>query len=135
MHSISLFILTLITITYALPLRHSFGADNIRRHMKRDIPLKTIDNSTATVSQTATASSTAPLPSSTSGSAGSSGSSNPKLVVAHHMVGNTYPYVVQDWEDDINLAFSSGIDAFALNIGTDSWQPQQVANAYVFFVP
>lgn len=31
---------------------------------------------------------------------------------------------------DIRLAASKGIDAFALNIGVDSWQPQQVANAY-----
>ena len=46
------------------------------------------------------------------------------------MVGNTYPYTTDTWLQDINLAHSNGIDAFALNIGTDSWQPGQVDNAY-----
>ncbi|KIP05382.1 glycoside hydrolase family 71 protein [Phlebiopsis gigantea 11061_1 CR5-6] len=55
---------------------------------------------------------------------------NPKYVVAHHMVGNTYPYTVNDWLSDINQAHAAGIDAFALNIGSDSWQPTQVGNAY-----
>lgn len=53
----------------------------------------------------------------------------PKVVVAHHMVGNTYPYTVDDWLSDINQAHAAGIDAFALNIGSDSWQPTQVGNA------
>jgi glucan endo-1,3-alpha-glucosidase len=52
-----------------------------------------------------------------------------KYVVAHHMVGNTFPYTPQDWADDIALAHASGIDGFALNMGTDDWQPGQVANA------
>ncbi|KAI9573692.1 glycoside hydrolase family 71 protein [Boletus coccyginus] len=53
-----------------------------------------------------------------------------KYVVAHFMVGNTYPYTQQDWLSDILLAHQSGIDGFALNVGRDTWQPQQVANAY-----
>ncbi|KAL5523926.1 hypothetical protein ACEPAG_8099 [Sanghuangporus baumii] len=53
-----------------------------------------------------------------------------KYVFAHHMVGNTYPYTVDDWKDDIALASAHGIDAFALNIGSDSWQSNQVKNAY-----
>lgn len=53
-----------------------------------------------------------------------------KFVVAHFMVGNSYPYTVDNWLSDIQLAYQSGIDGFALNVGTDSWQPQQVANAY-----
>ncbi|KAN0087472.1 glycoside hydrolase family 71 protein [Tylopilus felleus] len=53
-----------------------------------------------------------------------------KYVVAHFMVGNTYPYTQQNWLSDILLAHQSGIDGFALNVGSDSWQPQQVANAY-----
>ncbi|KAF8555251.1 glycoside hydrolase family 71 protein [Imleria badia] len=53
-----------------------------------------------------------------------------KYVVAHFMVGNTYPYTLKNWLSDILLAHQSGIDGFALNAGTDSWQPQQVANAY-----
>ncbi|KAI0345808.1 glycoside hydrolase [Trametopsis cervina] len=55
---------------------------------------------------------------------------NPKIVVAHMMVGNTYPYTQDDWKEDIQLAHSSGIDGFALNIGTDDWQPTQVDSAY-----
>lgn len=54
---------------------------------------------------------------------------NPKTVVAHHMVGNTAPYTQNDWLSDINQAHAAGIDAFALNIGTDDWQPKQVASA------
>ena len=55
---------------------------------------------------------------------------NDKLVTAHHMVGNTYPYTTDTWLQDIMLANNHSIDAFALNIGTDSWQPGQVSNAY-----
>lgn len=52
-----------------------------------------------------------------------------KFVVAHHMVGNTYPYTQDDWAQDIQAANAAGIDGFALNIGTDDWQPGQVASA------
>lgn len=52
-----------------------------------------------------------------------------KYVVAHFMVGNSYPYDERNWLSDILLAHQSGIDGFALNVGRDSWQPQQVANA------
>jgi len=55
--------------------------------------------------------------------------SNLKIVVAHHMVGNTYPYKLKDWEDDIRLAHASGIDGFALNMGQDEWQPTRIADA------
>jgi glucan endo-1,3-alpha-glucosidase len=54
---------------------------------------------------------------------------NQKYVVAHMMVGNTYPYTQGDWEADIRQAHGSGIDGFALNIGSDSWQSSQVASA------
>lgn len=57
------------------------------------------------------------------------GNGNPKLVVAHMMVGNTYPYTQDDWLADIQQAHGAGIDGFALNIGTDSWQPAQIASA------
>jgi glucan endo-1,3-alpha-glucosidase len=56
-------------------------------------------------------------------------SSSQKYVVAHFMVGNTYPYTVDNWASDIALAYSAGIDAFALNVGSDEWQPQRVADA------
>ncbi|KAF8634043.1 hypothetical protein AX17_004308 [Amanita inopinata Kibby_2008] len=51
-------------------------------------------------------------------------------VFAHFMVGNTYPYNLDNWVNDIMLASSKGIDGFALNIGVDSWQPDRVADAY-----
>jgi glucan endo-1,3-alpha-glucosidase len=54
-----------------------------------------------------------------------------KYVIAHFMVGNVYSFTVDNWLADISLAHSSGIDGFALNVGIDDWQPQQVANAYV----
>ncbi|EGN98394.1 glycoside hydrolase family 71 protein [Serpula lacrymans var. lacrymans S7.3] len=57
-------------------------------------------------------------------------SSAPKYVVAHVIVGNTYPYTVDNWKSDILLAHANGIDGFALNVGSDSWQPQRVADAY-----
>jgi glucan endo-1,3-alpha-glucosidase len=31
---------------------------------------------------------------------------------------------------DISLASSKGVDAFALNVGSDSWQPDRVADAF-----
>ncbi|GBE78542.1 Glucan endo-1,3-alpha-glucosidase agn1 [Sparassis crispa] len=52
------------------------------------------------------------------------------IVFAHHIVGNTYNYTTSIWAKDIALAASKGISAFALNVGSDSWEPQQVANAY-----
>ncbi|KAF9483528.1 glycoside hydrolase family 71 protein [Pholiota conissans] len=56
--------------------------------------------------------------------------SSQKFVVAHHMVGNTFPYTAQDWADDITLAHSSGIDGFALNVGSSPWEPVRVSDAY-----
>ncbi|KAJ7078488.1 glycoside hydrolase family 71 protein [Mycena epipterygia] len=53
-----------------------------------------------------------------------------KYVVAHFIVGNTYPYTFSDWNQDIVLAMSKGIDAFALNVGIDPWQLSRVADAY-----
>ncbi|KEP48908.1 glycoside hydrolase family 71 protein [Rhizoctonia solani 123E] len=56
--------------------------------------------------------------------------SGEKFVVAHHMVGNTFPYTPDDWTSDIKLAHANGIDAFALNVGTDSWQKDRVRDAF-----
>lgn len=57
-------------------------------------------------------------------------SDNTHNVWAHHMVGNTYPYTQSSWLSDIQAASSYGIDGFALNMGSDSWQPERVADAY-----
>jgi glucan endo-1,3-alpha-glucosidase len=53
-----------------------------------------------------------------------------KYVFAHMMVANTDVYTVNDWIDDIKLASAAGIDAFALNIGPESFYKDQVKNAY-----
>ncbi|KAF8706619.1 Glycoside Hydrolase, partial [Rhizoctonia solani] len=53
-----------------------------------------------------------------------------KFVVAHHMVGNTFPYTYDTWLADVKLAHANGIDAFALNVGTDSWQKDRVKDAF-----
>ncbi|KAJ7142373.1 glycoside hydrolase family 71 protein [Mycena epipterygia] len=46
------------------------------------------------------------------------------------MVGNANPYTVQNWVSDIALASSKGLDGFVLNLGSDSWQPDKVADAF-----
>lgn len=54
-----------------------------------------------------------------------------KYVFAHVVVGNTAAHTKSTWEDDITLAQSAGINAFALNCGyPDSNIPNQVANAF-----
>ena len=52
-----------------------------------------------------------------------------KYAFAHHIVGNTAPYTQATWTSDIQLAKNNGIDGFALNVGSDSWEITQVANA------
>lgn len=86
---------------------------------KRDDALSSSNLSTPTQTPTQTSVAQA-VPTSTT---------SQKYVVAHHMVGNTFPYTIDDWAADIALAHSSGIDAFALNVGRDDWQPARVADA------
>lgn len=57
-------------------------------------------------------------------------SSSTHQVWAHYMVGNTYPYTASNWASDISAALTAGIDGFALNMGSDYWQPARVADAY-----
>lgn len=83
--------------------------------------------STASSSSTSVPSSTSP----SNPSPSASGDASQKYVVAHHIVGNTFPYTLQDWVDDITLAHASGIDGFALNLGSDVWEPDRIADAYV----
>lgn len=51
-------------------------------------------------------------------------------VWAHHMVGNAYPYTQANWLVDIRAASAQGIDGFALNLGSESWQIDRAADAY-----
>jgi len=53
-----------------------------------------------------------------------------KYVLMHHIVGNTYTYSISDWKADIQQIQGKGVDALALNIGSDVWELTQVANAY-----
>jgi glucan endo-1,3-alpha-glucosidase len=53
-----------------------------------------------------------------------------KLVVAHHIVGNTASYTADTWKSDIQLAQANGVDGFALNIASAApFTDAQVANA------
>lgn len=56
--------------------------------------------------------------------------SSPKGVYAHFIVGNSYSATANTWTSNIQLAQANGIDGFALNVGSDTWQPSQVAKAY-----
>lgn len=90
-----------------------------------EIPATATDGSPTNPTQSA------PAPSSSASSSGDA--SSQKYVVAHHIVGNTSPYTINDWADDIALASTAGIDGFALNVGNEPFEVQQVANAYEEF--
>ncbi|KAI5832076.1 hypothetical protein K523DRAFT_334890 [Schizophyllum commune Tattone D] len=53
-----------------------------------------------------------------------------KYVFMHHIVGNTYSYTQATWQTDFAAIQATGVDAVALNLGSDSWQPGQIASAY-----
>lgn len=59
-----------------------------------------------------------------------SASSQSRFVFAHFMVGNTYPYTVKDWLDDIKLAASYLLDGFVLNVGREDWQVDRVRDCF-----
>ncbi|KAF8161484.1 glycoside hydrolase family 71 protein [Crassisporium funariophilum] len=46
------------------------------------------------------------------------------------MVGNTYPYTIDNWLEDIKLAASQDIDGFVLNVGREEWQKQRSADCF-----
>ena len=96
-------------------------------HTTSTVPTTTKSSTTQTTSTAnPSVAGTATTPESTS----VAGGSGPKLVWAHFMVGNTYPYSQSNWASDISQAQSMGIDGFALNMGIDSWQPARIADAY-----
>ncbi|KAG0146988.1 hypothetical protein CROQUDRAFT_656633 [Cronartium quercuum f. sp. fusiforme G11] len=65
------------------------------------------------------------------GTATQTNSSTPKLVFAHFVAGLTKNYTDTVWIDQMKLAASHDIDAFALNVGLpESWQFDQVQTAY-----
>ncbi|MQL80459.1 hypothetical protein Taro_012892 [Colocasia esculenta] len=54
----------------------------------------------------------------------------PKTVFAHVVVGILSSYTQSQWAQEISDAKASGIDAFALNIGKDSYTQTQLGYAY-----
>ncbi|EIW73683.1 hypothetical protein TREMEDRAFT_37459 [Tremella mesenterica DSM 1558] len=51
-------------------------------------------------------------------------------MVAHFMLGNTYPFTEKDWLATFDLASEAGLDGFALNLGPEEWQFSQALMAY-----
>ncbi|GMK57757.1 hypothetical protein CspeluHIS016_0405910 [Cutaneotrichosporon spelunceum] len=58
-------------------------------------------------------------------------SGNKRLVVAHFMLGNTYPFTKLDWEETFDMAEESGLDGLILNLGREDWQFRQARSAYL----
>lgn len=56
--------------------------------------------------------------------------SKTREVFAHFIVGIVPAYTQDDWVVDMELAQHYGIDGFALNVGADSWNHDQLDKAY-----
>ncbi|KAJ3864516.1 glycosyl hydrolase family 71-domain-containing protein [Lentinula novae-zelandiae] len=52
------------------------------------------------------------------------------LNVAHFWCTRRYPYVYNNWLSDVQQISTMGVDAVALNIGSDTWQWDRVVDAY-----
>lgn len=93
-------------------------------------------SSSLTTSSTVLATTAAPSPAAQPTAAGYQptnavpASSSQKYIWAHVIMGNTYPYSYNTWMNDVRMASASGIDGFVLNLGSDSWQPARVQDAY-----
>lgn len=90
----------------------------------------TSPTTTTTPSPTSTPTPTPPVPGSFTPPGEFKNNGGEKQIYAHHMIGNTYPYNAGTWRQDINEAKGAGIDGFILNLGSDSWQPDRVRDAY-----
>ncbi|RXK40038.1 hypothetical protein M231_02678 [Tremella mesenterica] len=103
-------------------------------------PMTAASSSTSSISQnpgtpsSSSASAPAAVSSISSGGGGSNGGGGNdlpgKYVFAHFMVGIVSTYQLQDWVNDMKLAFSYGISGFALNIGVDPYTDAQLTLAY-----
>jgi hypothetical protein len=111
-----------------------YGVGSILSQYKLDGLTPTARVETSSVTRNKIISRSEALASSSATTTGSDSTTLPaKRVIAHHMVGNTYPYTLDTWSTDISLALSAGIDGFALNVGSGgvgNWQREQVKNAY-----
>lgn len=54
-----------------------------------------------------------------------SNAQGPKKVFAHYMVGFAFPSDQNFFDSQIKRAKSAGIDGFALNVGSNDWQPDR----------
>ncbi|KAJ3920741.1 glycosyl hydrolase family 71-domain-containing protein [Lentinula edodes] len=52
------------------------------------------------------------------------------LNAAHSCCTRRYPYVYNNWLNDVQQISAMGVDAVALNIGSDTWQWDRVVDAY-----
>ncbi|KAG8845972.1 hypothetical protein FRB96_002198 [Tulasnella sp. 330] len=89
-----------------------------------------VTTSTSTAASAPTGGSTVTTQSTSGSWWTANGSNTGKAVTAHVIVGNTYGRTSADWTNDIKLAAAQNIDAFALNMGSDSWQPDRMQDAY-----
>jgi hypothetical protein len=108
----ALFYITFLSAVQGLPILYSQTESERPRLLVRDDSSNTTMSNTTTIApgnSTAILNSTAP--------SAPPQSDGQKFVVAHHMVGNTYPYTIDDWKTDISMASANGIDGFALNVG------------------
>eukprot|EP00026_Physarum_polycephalum_P005097 Phypoly_transcript_05125.p1 GENE.Phypoly_transcript_05125~~Phypoly_transcript_05125.p1 ORF type:complete len:604 (+),score=109.53 Phypoly_transcript_05125:158-1969(+) len=94
-------------------------------------------STSSSTSSSSSSSSSSPSYSSSSSTSSSTTSFPPpppagsgRQVFAHFMIGNTYWYDQQHFQNDMAKAKSVGIDAFALNIGMDDWTWDRVRLAY-----
>ncbi|KAJ5574370.1 alpha-1-3-glucanase/mutanase [Penicillium hispanicum] len=79
----------------------------------------------------AIASTATPASSAAASSTSTSAATGNKLVFSHFMVGIVGERTSSsDWDQDMKLAKDTGIDAFALDIGTDSFTDTQLGYAY-----
>lgn len=82
---------------------------------------------TSTTSKAATTTTSA----STSQYTGVPGATGANKVFAHFMIGNTYSMTsVSQYETEIAKAISMGLDGFACNVGSDTWQPNRLSLMY-----
>ncbi|GAA5848711.1 hypothetical protein JCM8547_004603 [Rhodosporidiobolus lusitaniae] len=62
--------------------------------------------------------------------AAAASNSSSRAVFAHVMFGEVQSYTIADHQEDMELAASVGIDAFAINTGHDTFDAQHVANVF-----
>lgn len=97
-------------------------------------PTSTLKATTKASSTTAVAATTSAATATAGNVASTSSSANGRSankVFAHFMIGNTYAMQgVSDYQTQIAKAIAMGIDGFACNVGSDTWQPNRLGLMY-----